>query len=179
MRSLAGTRHTLLLVLCASFVIPSTLFAVTSTMGKTSVFAGDGPENGNLLLAQDATPWERDNTGGGNYSGRSDDDVESGTNAVGGIPNRTTIYQTLSPRGGSLDDTAAIQSALRTCPPGQVVKLNPGTFNINRSGLSIKTSNCTLRGSGSGEHWDRAMEAPDYQSRSRHKSELRCSLCRE
>jgi hypothetical protein len=74
-----------------------------------------------------------------------------GLNAVGGIPDRTTIFQTLSPRGDSLDDTAAIQRALDTCPPDQVVKLGPGTFNINGEGLHIRKSRCTLRGSGSGE----------------------------
>jgi len=71
-----------------------------------------------------------------------------GLNSVGGIPNRTTIYKTLSPSGG--DDTAALQSALDTCPANQVVKLTAGTFNINGDGLSFKTSNCTLRGSGTG-----------------------------
>ncbi len=74
-----------------------------------------------------------------------------GLNAVGGIPNRTTIYKTLSPLGGSLDDTAAIQAALNSCPAGQVVKLNAGTFNINGNGLWFHTSDCTLRGSGPGE----------------------------
>jgi hypothetical protein len=73
-----------------------------------------------------------------------------GLNAVGGIPNRTIIYQTLTPRGGSLDDTAAIQWALDTCPRDQVVKLSPGTFNINGGGLHFGRSDCTLRGSGTG-----------------------------
>jgi len=73
-----------------------------------------------------------------------------GLNAVGGIPDRTTTYQTLSPRGGSLDDTAAIQRALDTCPRGQVVKLSPGTFNINGGGLHFRRTDCTLRGSGTG-----------------------------
>jgi len=71
-----------------------------------------------------------------------------GLNAVGGIPNRTTIYRTLSPSGG--DDTGAIQAALNGCPADQVVKLNAGTFNINGNGLSFRTSDCTLRGSGTG-----------------------------
>ena len=34
-----------------------------------------------------------------------------GLNAVGGIPNRTTICATVSPKGGTQDDTAAIQAA--------------------------------------------------------------------
>ena len=57
---------------------------------------------------------------------------------------------TLSPRGGSLDDTAPIQWALDTCPHNHVVKLSPGTFNISGSGLHFRRSGCTLRGSGTG-----------------------------
>ena len=86
----------------------------------------------------------------GDHSGRPQNHVEPRTNAVGGIPNRTMTYVTLSPRGGSLDDTVAIQRALDTCPRGQVVELSPGTFNINGSGLHFRRSECTLRGSGTG-----------------------------
>ena len=71
-----------------------------------------------------------------------------GLNAVGGIPNRTTIFRTLSPSGG--DDTPAINSALSACPPDQVVKLEPGTFNVNGTALVFRSTDCTLRGSGSG-----------------------------
>ncbi len=74
-----------------------------------------------------------------------------GLNGVGGIPDRTTIFQTLSPRGDSLDDTAPIQRALDACPHDQVVKLGQGTFNINGEGLHFRKSDCTLRGSGTGE----------------------------
>ncbi|MBV9645064.1 MAG: hypothetical protein JO334_15990, partial [Verrucomicrobia bacterium] len=49
----------------------------------------------------------------------------------GGIPNRTTIYTTLSPSGGS--DLSAIQNALQSCPANQVVMLNPGTYNMDSS----------------------------------------------
>jgi hypothetical protein len=69
-----------------------------------------------------------------------------GLNAVGGIPNRTAIYTTLSPSG--FDDTAAIQAALNTCPADQVVKLNAGTFRVSGEGLAITRSNVVLRGSG-------------------------------
>jgi hypothetical protein len=69
-----------------------------------------------------------------------------GLNAVGGIPHRAKIFKTLNPSGG--DDTAAIQSALDTCPANQVVLLGPGTFKIKDPGLSITASNITLRGSG-------------------------------
>ena len=73
-----------------------------------------------------------------------------GLNAAGGIPSGRKIYRTLSPRGGSLDDTPAIQAALDSCPSGQVVKLSVGTFNINGIGLHFMRSDCTLRGSGTG-----------------------------
>jgi hypothetical protein len=98
---LAGMRRTLLLVLCASFVISGRLLAVTSRMGETSSFAGDESGNGNRLSCAGChalAERERDNADGGNHSGRPDDNVESGTQRVGGIPIRTTIHRTLSTR---------------------------------------------------------------------------------
>jgi hypothetical protein len=152
-KSLAGMRLTLLLVPCALFVISGTLFAVTSRMGETSGFAHDDSGNGNRRLAQDATRSQSTSAPTQNERIVPADRMTTwnpGLNAVGGIPNRTTIYRTLSPRGGSLDDTVAIESALNTCPSGQVVKLSPGTFNINGGGLHFRRSECTLRGSGTG-----------------------------
>src|SRR5262245_50198812 len=61
---------------------------------------------------------------------------------TGGIPNRTTICSTLSPGVSS----AQINSALASCPAGQVVLLNAGTYNLS-SGINLK-SNVTLRGAG-------------------------------
>jgi hypothetical protein len=66
----------------------------------------------------------------------------------GGIPNRTTIYKTLSPNG--TDDTATINAALASCPSGQVVLLAAGVFRITGNGLGLTTS-CTLRGAGPGQ----------------------------
>jgi hypothetical protein len=110
-------------------------------MGESS-FGGDSP-NGKPVLAQDLRLSQGTSgttqTGGIIPADRMTT-WNPGLNAVGGIPNRTTIYQTLSPRGGSLDDTAAIQRALDTCPRGQVVKLNPGIFNINGGGLHFRRS---------------------------------------
>ncbi len=74
---------------------------------------------------------------------------QPGVTYNGGIPNRTTIYKTLSPSGG--DDTAAIQAALNGCPANQVVLLTAGVFKINGSGLSFVSPNCTLRGAGAGQ----------------------------
>ena len=72
-----------------------------------------------------------------------------GLNAVGGIPNRTNIYTTLSPSGG--DDTSAVNAALKSCPKDGVVQLAAGTFNVNGNGLNFPTSDCTLRGAGPGK----------------------------
>jgi hypothetical protein len=60
----------------------------------------------------------------------------------GGIPARTTIYQSFSPGA----TTAQIQTAINNCPNGQVVLLNAGTYNIGD--LQIGRSNMTLRGAG-------------------------------
>jgi uncharacterized repeat protein (TIGR01451 family) len=73
---------------------------------------------------------------------------QPGLNAVGGIPNRTTVCATLTPRGGTLDDTSAIQAAVNACPAGQVVQLGPGTFRVSgEHGVDLK-SNVTVRGAG-------------------------------
>jgi hypothetical protein len=69
-----------------------------------------------------------------------------GLMSEGGIPNRTTIYKTLSPSGA--DDSAEIQAALNSAPAGQVVMLSPGTFVVN--GLLMIQRPITLRGSGAG-----------------------------
>lgn len=63
---------------------------------------------------------------------------------VGGVPARTTICATLNPGASS----AQINSAISSCPPGQTVFLNAGTY----SGLSSLNftghPNVTLRGAG-------------------------------
>src|SRR5438105_9860717 len=61
----------------------------------------------------------------------------------GGIPNRTTICSTLNPGATA----AQINSAIASCPSGQVVFLNAGTCNI--TGIDFaQHSNVTLRGAG-------------------------------
>jgi hypothetical protein len=151
-QSLAGMHRTLLLVLCASFVVLGALLAVTSTMGETSGFAGGDSGNGNLVLAQDTRILQSASATTQTGEIIPADRITTWNPGLdaGGIPNRTTIYQTLSLRGGSLDDTAAIQKALDTCPRDQVVKLSSDTFNIAGGGLHFRTSDCTLRGSGTG-----------------------------
>lgn len=75
-----------------------------------------------------------------------------GMMAVGGIPNRTTVFTTIlaSTYGdGTREASAGIQAALDACPPGQVVQLSAGTFLCNSSYLLVH-SGITLRGAGSG-----------------------------
>jgi hypothetical protein len=70
---------------------------------------------------------------------------------VGGIPDRTTICATLNAAtygNGTVEASAAIQTALDTCPSGQVVKLSAGSFMVNNH-LLIHTA-VTLRGAGAG-----------------------------
>ncbi len=62
----------------------------------------------------------------------------------GGIPNRSAVCATLSPSGG--DDGIAINNAIASCSPGQVVQLNSGKFIIN-SWFSVNKG-ITLRGMG-------------------------------
>ena len=61
----------------------------------------------------------------------------------GGIPNRTTIFTTLS--AGST--VAQIETALNACPSNQVVKLGAGTFTIS-STINFNRHGVTLRGAG-------------------------------
>ena len=71
---------------------------------------------------------------------------------VGGIPVRTTLCATLDAAtfgNGAVDASAAIQSALDTCPSGQVVRLSAGNFTVND--YLLVHSAVTLRGAGAGK----------------------------
>jgi hypothetical protein len=75
-----------------------------------------------------------------------------GLNAVGGIPNRTTVCATINAAtygNGSQDATSGIQNAINACPVDQVVLLSAGTFSIRGQGLSI-SKGVVLRGAGLG-----------------------------
>jgi hypothetical protein len=74
----------------------------------------------------------------------------AGMLSVGGIPNRTTVCATISPRGGGLDDTSDIQNAVNACPVGQVVSLAAGTFTIAEGKFVLLNKGITLRGAGPG-----------------------------
>lgn len=65
-----------------------------------------------------------------------------GLTSRGGIPRRTTVCGTLSPG-------ANIQAAIDSCPVGQVVGLNAGTFTVNT--LLLLRRGITLRGAGAGK----------------------------
>jgi hypothetical protein len=68
----------------------------------------------------------------------------SNAGVVGGIPNRTTIYTTLNPGATA----AQINTALASCPAGQVVFLGTGTYNL-AAGIDFNgKNNITLRGAG-------------------------------
>lgn len=71
----------------------------------------------------------------------------SNAGVVGGIPARTTIYKTLS----APSTAAQINSALASCPAGEVVLLNPGTYSLTGSVDMQGTAGCTLRGSGANQ----------------------------
>ncbi len=74
-----------------------------------------------------------------------------GLNAVGGIPNRSTICATVeasSYGNGAQDATDGIQAAIDACPPGQVVQLSAGTFTINGGQIVYLNKGVTLRGAG-------------------------------
>lgn len=70
----------------------------------------------------------------------------SNAGVPGGIPNRTTICSTLDP-GATL---AQINSAISSCPAGEVVYLNAGTYS-GLSGVIQMKSNVTLRGAGANQ----------------------------
>jgi len=62
----------------------------------------------------------------------------------GGIPNRSTICATLNPGA----TTSQINSAIASCPSGQVVFLNAGTYS-GLGGIMFNGKNgVTLRGAG-------------------------------
>lgn len=72
-------------------------------------------------------------------------DWQGNVGISGGIPNRTTIYTTIS-SGAS---TATIQSAIDSCPANQVILLGAGSFTLTAD-LDWQgcNNNITLRGAG-------------------------------
>ena len=74
----------------------------------------------------------------------------------GGIPTRPTIYKNIvtdlgADPTGVVDCTAIVQSALQSCPAGEVVYAPAGTFRLNgRVYTGWSVNNVTLRGAGPG-----------------------------
>ena len=64
------------------------------------------------------------------------------TGVPGKIPNRTNVCATLNPGATATQ----INNAIASCGSGNVVKLNPGIYNV--AGIQISSSNVTLRGAG-------------------------------
>jgi len=62
----------------------------------------------------------------------------------GGVPQRSTICATLSAGATATQ----INNAIAACPNGQVVQLNPGTYNLTNGINFNNKSNVTLRGAG-------------------------------
>ena len=71
-----------------------------------------------------------------------------GMMSKGGIPDPLDGLRDAFAGNGTTDDSARIQTALDSCPAGQVVQLNAGTFVVNN--LLLVHSSITLRGAGAG-----------------------------
>jgi hypothetical protein len=74
----------------------------------------------------------------------------------GGIPARTTIWKNIvtdlgADPTGQVDAAPIINSAIATCPTGQVVYMPAGTFKIATPIYPAAKSNFTLRGEGQGQ----------------------------
>jgi hypothetical protein len=93
-----------------------------------------------LAVSASGNAWAANWTGVINPA-RATDWSQAGV--MGGIPNRTTICATLNPGATA----AQINSAIASCPNGQVVQLGGGTFNLSGA-INIHRSNVTLRGQG-------------------------------
>jgi PKD repeat protein len=72
-------------------------------------------------------------------------DWKTYTGIPGGIPNRTTIFRTLSPGA----TTADLNNAIASCPSNQVIFLSEGTYNFGKIDMGSKKG-VTLRGAGIG-----------------------------
>ncbi len=77
----------------------------------------------------------------------------------GGIPRRTTIYQTI-PAGASY---TTIQNAVNSCPSNQVVQLSAGTYNLGGNRINIFNNGVTLRGAGMGQTILTGTDLPSVQ----------------
>jgi len=136
--------------------ISGTTLTVSATpsgaLGPGQTISGAGVASGTQITA-----FATGTGGAGTYTVNNSQTVASEAMTASGVPSRTTIYATLSPNG--TDDTNQINTALASCPPGQVVKLTTGVFKISGNGLNFSSSGCTLRGSGPGSQVNTGLNA--------------------
>ena len=119
-------------------------YSPSNALGPSQVISGPGVTSGTQITALGTGSG-----GTGTYTVNNSQTVSSEAMTANGIPNRTTIYTTLSPSGG--DDTSAINTAVSNCPAGEVVLLAAGVFHVSGGGIEITNSGCTLRGAGPGQ----------------------------
>jgi hypothetical protein len=141
--------------------ISGTTLTVSATpsgaLGPGQTLSGSGIARGTQITA-----FGTGRGGKGTYTVNNSQTVASTAMIASGIPNRTTIYKTLSPSGG--DDTAAINAALSSCPPGNVLLLTTGVFQISGNGLTLGSTSCTLRGSGPGSQKNTGLNVVETSS---------------
>jgi hypothetical protein len=117
-------------------------YSPSQALGPGQGLSGVGVTNGTTITAFGS------GTGGtGTYTVSASQTVGSVAMTASGIPNRATIYTTLTPSGSA--DDPQIQTALNACPAGEVVRLSAGVFQISATVVLGNTS-CTLRGAGPG-----------------------------
>jgi hypothetical protein len=136
--------------------ISATTLTVTYTpsgaLGPGQTISGAG-----IAAWTQITAFETGRGGAGTYTVNKSQTVASEAMTASGIPDRTQIYTTLSPNG--TDDTSAINTALSSCPAGEVVLLTTGVFRISGNGLLLSSSSCTLRGSGPGRQMNTGINS--------------------
>src|SRR5271166_3131315 len=146
--------------------ISGTTLTVSATpsgaLGPGQTISGAGVASGTQITA-----FATGTGGAGTYTVNNSQTVASEAMTASGVPSRTTIYATLSPNG--TDDTNQINTALASCPPGQVVKLTTGVFKISGNGLNFSSSGCTLRGSGPGSQVNTGLN-PHFSNYVAHRA---------
>jgi hypothetical protein len=159
--------------LTASIATDGTLtvtYSPSQALGVGQIISGAGVPSGITITAAKNDPSSNLLTGaGGNGTymlscAGSCPTIGGEAMTATGIPNRGSVYTTLSACSPSLtnacDDTSAIQTALDNCPPGQVVQLNVGVFQVNGQGVTLRTA-CTLRGAGPGRQLNTGINPVD------------------
>jgi len=112
------------------FLLLTIAFLISCERPPTEVERRKAPAPTQIIPGERLAPWQ------GNIG------------VPGGIPNRITIFKTLSPSGS--DDGPQINQAIKDCPANQVVLLNAGTFQITTGISQWLKQNFTLRGAGQG-----------------------------